>query len=283
MEPQKNTSTKKWLLGCGIGCGAVLIIVVFLIIGGVVFVKNMVNSFEESEDILKNLAEKYGKIEEFCPSPTGMISPERMGAFLEIREAIQPVIEDLEHSIEFLSDDDESSGGAFKKLRTGIGLIPKIAEFLKIRNLALLETEMGLGEYYYIYTIAYYSWLDMPITDGPPIAINENNEFDYQHWEDEESEEIRHDLAVRRLHKMILPMLINQYEKLIESKGIEISEDWKIALEREIKAMEGDRYRLAWQDGLPEAIVSSLLPYRTRLESSYSPSVNNIEFIIEQH
>jgi len=282
MEPKKNTATKKWLLGCGIGCGAVLIIVVFLIIGGVVFVKNMVKSFEESEDVFKDLTDKYGEIEEYCPSPSGKISPERMEAFLETREAIRPVIEDLEHSIYFLSDDDESSGGAFKRLRTGLGLIPKIAEFLKTRNLALLESEMGLGEYYYIYTIAYYSWLDKPLTDGPPIAVNENNEFNYQHWEDEESEEIRHDLAVRRLHKMILPMLKNQYEKLMESRGIEISEDWKDALEREINAMEENRYRLAWQDGLPEVIVSSLLPYRTRLESSYSSSVNNIEFIIEQ-
>lgn len=282
MEPQKNTSKKKWLLGCGIGCGAVIIIVVFLIVGGVVFVKNMVNSFEESEDILKNLTEKYGKIEEFCPAPTGKISQERMEAFLETREAIRPVIEDLEHSIGFLSDEDESSGGAFKKLRTGLGLIPKIAEFLKTRNLALLETEMGLGEYYYIYTIAYYCWLEKPLTDGPPLAINEDNEFDYQHWDDEESEEIRHDLAVRRLHKMILPMLKNQYKKLMESQGTGISEDWKDALEREINAMEENRYRLAWQDGLPEVIVSSLFPYRTRLESSYSSSVNNIEFIIEQ-
>jgi len=141
---------------------------------------------------------------------------------------------------------------------------------------------MGMGEYYYIYTIAYYSWLDKPLTDGPPIAINEDNEFDYQHWEDEESKEIRHDLAVRRLHKMILPMLKNQYEELMESRGAEFSGDWKDALEKEMKALEENRYRLVWQDGLPEVIVSSLLPYRTRLESSYSSSVNNIEFIIEQ-
>ncbi len=282
MEPKKNTSTKKWLLGCGIGCGAVIIIVIFLIVGGVVFIKNMVNIFEESEDVLKDLTVKYGNIEDYCPSPSGKISPERMEAFLETREAVRPVIEDLEQSIGFLSDDEEESGGAFKKIRTGIGLIPKIAEFLKTRNQALLDTGMGMGEYYYIYTIAYYSWLDKPLTDGPPIAINEDNEFDYQHWEDEESKEIRHDLAVRRLHKMILPMLKNQYEELMESRGAEFSGDWKDALEKEMKALEENRYRLVWQDGLPEVIVSSLLPYRTRLESSYSSSVNNIEFIIEQ-
>jgi hypothetical protein len=282
MEPKKNTSTKKWLLGCGIGCGAVIIIVIFLIVGGVVFVKNMVNVFEESEDVLKDLTEKYGGIEEYCPAPSGKISPERMEAFLETREAVRPVIEELEQSFDFLSDEDEESGGALKKIRTGIGLIPKIAEFLKTRNQTLLETGMGIGEYYYIYTIAYYSWLGKPLTDGPPIAINENNEFDYQHWEDEESEEIRHDLAVRRLNRMILPMLKNQYERLMESPGIEVSADWKGALEKEIKAMEENRYRLVWQDGLPEVIVSSLLPYRTRLESSYSSSINNIEFIIEQ-
>jgi hypothetical protein len=46
--------------------------------------------------------------------------------------------------------------------------------------------------------------------------------------------------------------------------------------------MEADRYRLAWQDGLPEVIVSSLRPYRARLEKSYSRLMNTIEISMEQ-
>ncbi|MGM0465651.1 MAG: hypothetical protein ACQERH_04380 [Acidobacteriota bacterium] len=289
MESQKTSSTKKWLMGCGIGCGAVIIIGIILIVGGVVFVKNMVTSFEESEDILRDLTEKYGKIEEYCPSPSGSIESDRMEAFLKTRELIKPEIKELEQTFDLLSDENEQkraekkeSPGVFKRIRTGIGMIPKIAEFLKKRNQALLEVQMGMGEYYYIYTIAYYAWLDKTITDGVPIHINQENEFDYQYWEDEESQEIRRDLAVRRLNKILLPMLKNQYERLKETADREISESWRSVLKQEIEAMEKDRYRLAWQDGLPEVIVSSLKPYKDRLESSYSSSLNNLELLLEQ-
>jgi hypothetical protein len=289
MESQKSSSTKKWLIGCGIGCGAVIIIGIILIVGGVFFIKNMVTSFEESEDILRELTEKYGEIEEYCPSPSGSIAPDRMEAFLKTRELIQPEIKELEQTFDLLSDEQEQkraekkeSSGVFKKIKTGIGLIPKIAEFLKKRNQALLEVKMGIGEYYYIYTIAYYSWLDKSITDGVPIHINRENEFDYHYGEEEESQEIRRDLAVRRLNKMLLPMLKNQYERLKKTADREISENWRSDLKEEIEAMEKDRYRLVWQDGLPEVIESSLKPYKDRLESSYSSSLNNLELLLEQ-
>jgi len=289
MESQKSSSTKKWLMGCGIGCGAVVLIGIILVVGGVVFVRNMVNSFEESEDILKELTEKYGKINEYCPSSSGAIAAERMEAFLKTREIIKPEIQELEHTIDILSKEYEEkqtekkgSAGVLKKIRTGIGLIPKIAEFLKKRNQALLDVEMGIGEYYYIYSLAYYCWLDKPIIDGVPININKNNEFDFQHWEYEESEEIRRDLSVRELHKIILPMLKNQYEKLMQNPDKEISENWRRALEKEIKDMEANRYRLVWRDGMPEVIVNSLRPYKDRLEASYSSILNNIELLMEQ-
>jgi len=62
----------------------------------------------------------------------------------------------------------------------------------------------------------------------------------------------------------------------------DVSRDWKEALAAELEAMESDRYRLAWQDGLPEAIASSLKPYRDRLDSSYSRLMNTIEISMEQ-
>jgi hypothetical protein len=46
--------------------------------------------------------------------------------------------------------------------------------------------------------------------------------------------------------------------------------------------MEADRYRLAWQDGLPDIIASSLEPYRARLEAGYDRWLNAIEFSFEQ-
>jgi hypothetical protein len=81
---------------------------------------------------------------------------------------------------------------------------------------------------------------------------------------------------------MLLPMLRNQYEKLKQEADPEVSRDWKEALAAELEALESDRYRLAWQDGLPETIASSLAPYRDRLDSSYSRLMNTIEISMEQ-
>jgi hypothetical protein len=46
--------------------------------------------------------------------------------------------------------------------------------------------------------------------------------------------------------------------------------------------METDRYRIPWQDGLPEIIDLSLRPFRDRLEAGYSRLANLFELAFEQ-
>ena len=64
---ERKKSSKGWLLGLGIGCGALVLIVSVLMIGGFFFVKNIVDKFKETESITNALKEKYGMIEEYCP------------------------------------------------------------------------------------------------------------------------------------------------------------------------------------------------------------------------
>ena len=49
------------------------------------------------------------------------------------------------------------------------------------------------------------------------------------------------------------------------------------ALANEIAAMEDDRRRLPWQDGLPATLAASLEPHRERLEATYDPVANAFE------
>jgi len=98
-----------------------------------------------------------------------------------------------------------------------------------------------------------------------------------QDWDDEDSQEIRRIIQIRRLQRLILPLLRNQYEKL-QARGAESRmEGWRGILEAEIKALESERYRMPWQDGLPEVIESSLKPFRQRLEEGYSRLLNSLE------
>jgi hypothetical protein len=77
-------------------------------------------------------------------------------------------------------------------------------------------------------------------------------------------------------------MLYNQQEKLSTSDSPSISDEWRESLKAEIKAMEGDRFRLPWQDGLPSVIESSLKPFRYQLEQSYNKMTNPLELTFEQ-
>ena len=158
MDPNKPTSsstTKKWLIGCGIGCGAVILIVGLLFVAGVFYVKNLVEGFKESVALMDTLTERYGKVTEFCPEPDGSMKYDRLEAFLQVRDSMTPQLDKFAESINILSDGEwggvegeRESTSTIKKISTGIGLIPQIADYYKIRNQSLLDAEMGIGEYY---------------------------------------------------------------------------------------------------------------------------------------
>ena len=291
MDPNqtgRSSSTKKWLIGCGIGCGAILVIAALLVTGAFFFVRNLVEGFKDSEALLETLTERYGRITEFCPQPEGALPADRIAAFLKAREATDEVRDKIARSITLLEDeggeiDVETKGNVFQKLKMVFGLIPQVADFFKARNQALLDVEMGMGEYYYIYAIAYFSWLKKPLADGTSLSFTEGDEeFRIQDWDKEESSEVRMDIALRRFRRMLLPMLRNQYEKLQEGSFSDVSREWKLALADEIEAMDSDRYRMVWQDGLPSVISDSLEPFREALEASYNSILNTIEISLEQ-
>jgi len=288
-QAQSSSTTKKWLIGCGIGCGVVILIVVILLASGYFFIKNIVDEFEDTEAMTEVLTERFGKISDFCPDPTGTIRPERLEAFLSARETFAPVRERISKNLETLSkkkDVDDIEVGKPKSvltmMRLGLGIIPQTAEFIKTRNEALLEAEMGLGEYYWIYVVAYYSWLEKSPEDGPGFQIvGPNEEENFGYWDREDSEEMRRERMLRRLNRMLLPMLHNRLEKLNAEGGAENEEEWRQMLEMEVVAMEQDKERLLWQDGLPEVIEASLRSYRNQLEASYNPMTNLLEMVID--
>lgn len=286
----KKSTTSKWLIGCGIGCGVVLLSVILILVSGYFFFKKIGQDFKETEDTRKVLIERFGEIKDFCPDPDGAIKPERLEAFLAVRRLTEPARKEFEKDINVLSGKDrakeEPSPGFFTKFRTGLGIIPLMTEFIRSRNQALLENEMGIGEYEYIYIIAFYSWLRKNPSDGPPFRISEEEEREDEGvriiWRTPtEAEEDSLDSILKRIHRQILPMLHSQYDKLVEGAVPRAKEKWRRALAEEIKAMEADRFRLPWQDGLPEVLKASLEPFRERLEASYSRTMNRVEMTLD--
>ncbi len=284
---KRSSTASKWLIGCGIGCGVVILLLIFAGVGGYFFVKNIVSGFEETEAIADALKERYGGIKDFCPDPGGAIGPERVEAFLSVRNSMEAVKEKLENSINILSDEErasqfteEPSPGVLTKIKTGFGIIPLIAEFYTRRNQAILDAEMGLGEYYFIYVVSYYSWLGKSPGDGLEYhLVGEDDENRGVYWRRGGNEDLedRQEDMLKQLHRQILPMLKNQVAKLTRIDVSPIRDPWREMLAAEIEAMEADRFRLLWQDGLPDVLEASLKPFRGRFEASYSKVLNALE------
>jgi hypothetical protein len=269
-----------WLKVCGIGCGTLVLLVAGLIAGSFFFFRGAIRDFGEADRAMEGVVERYGPIAEFRADRSGAIPPSRIEAFLFTRDAVREARSEAERSLVALSEGPDQ-GGALRKLWAGSRVLGQLAEFQRQRHEALLDAEMGLGEYYYIYTIAYYSWLGKSPADGPSFELVGDNGYvlqtAFEGLDEAQVREHRAGMARGSLNRLLLPVLHAQLSDLTASGGLDHGGRWEEALRLEIANLEADHQRIPWEDGLPENAGASLLPYQERLEQSYSPMCNALE------
>ncbi len=279
-------STKNWFIGCGIGCGVIVVILLILLALGFFFVKDIVYKFEETGELTNSLKDLYGEIEDYTPPSDGRISYESMEDFLYVRESMATAREKLDHSIYILDTVRKQEGGedvrrpgrGLRAVKAAIGLIPGIGDFYTQRSQALLEVEMGLGEYMYIYILSYYSMLEKPPGDGPGFQlVQDDKEWRFDDWDRENNLEKRNVKMTEKINLLILSMLKNQLPQLDSPATTPAEDEWRGAFLAEIQALESDVLRIPWHGGLPFVIEASFRPFLTRLENSYSPQTNILE------
>jgi len=190
-----------------------------------------------------------------------------------------PVREEMEEDLGRLSAAEEkglagSGESTLGLLRSGAGMITGIFEFTTARSHAQLDAGVGPGEYLYIYTLAYHTFLGYSPADGPPFSLvtgsdDQGNRADAFAIREERLAKIR-----RRLNQRLLPMMRHQ---LADARSLDAPGDWQTLLAAEVEAMANSRHRLPWQDGLPDFMARSLEPFRERLAASYSEMCNPLE------
>jgi len=250
-------SGRKWLIGCGVGCAAAVLLLILLIVGGGFL---MTRSFDRAAGHQKQLAELYGSREDFIPPADG-IGPDRIERFLAVREILmdncagfQDIAADF-RSMEDLENqaDDVSKVESFRRVRrlmgSVFGIAGRIGELSAARNEALLANGMGLGEYTWIYVLAYYSWLGN--TPGSGLD-NEGTGFSRQEL----------DLVCR--------LMLNHAAALAEAGRTEDAEYWRNEVERLERADGGVPFQ---HENLPREVVAAFAPYRTRFEATYCPEM----------
>lgn len=254
-------SGRKWLIGCGAGCGGFILLIILISVGGSLWLMKPMNAAVDSQ---KALDERFGVRDTYAP-PAGGITADRMEIFLEVRRGLMPSCEKFrEIAVKFdrmdeLDKDGDPSTGEALKAVGGLmgslsGMVAEIGRFTETRNAALLENGMGLGEYIWIYVLAYHSWL----------GYQPGTSFD-----SEGDEELS-----RNERKVIRLIMKNHAGSLAEAGLSDQAEIW----EREILRLERSESDVPFAGAdLPESLVSSFTPYGDLLRSLYCEETAGFE------
>lgn len=249
-----SESSGQWLKGCAMGCGGLVVLFVLFIVGMSVSMRTAFNDAHADREIL---VQQFGDVEVFTPAADGSVAPERVEAFLAVREALMEIhaeIEDVDHEMadfETIANGEEpplkeTLPAVFRLTRSMMGLPFVFGEIERTRNRALVDAGMGLGEYSYIYVVAYH---DQELSDH-----DEANLFTAS-------------AANSRVRAELREMIGRQ----LEAARAEGADEGLVAsLAAEWGALEADDRRIPWQDGLPERIAASFAAHREAIDATYS-------------
>jgi hypothetical protein len=274
--------TNRWLLGCGIGCGALILLGLLLAGGGYFFVRQQFGGIMEAEKSWERLVETYGEIEDYTPPADGIVPPERLELFLAVRDSLREGWGALVVALASFPTEAELEGKkdirkVFEVIRSAGRLVAPIAGYVDRRNGLLLEAGMGPGEYTYLYCLCYHSFLGRAPDDGPVIHDDDRDQplFD-------EDGTFSGPETWRRYRRFTRALLRNQLASLPQRTSDPDSAAWREELAAEIRRF-GERPRtVAWEEGLPARIARVLEPHRARLEASYHPASNVFELTSEE-
>jgi hypothetical protein len=246
---------KKWLIGCGAGCGGIILLAIVLSVVGSMW---MMRPMNEAVDAQKALTETFGPRDAFVPPAAG-ITPDRMEAFLIVRDSLMDHCErfrDIASSfqeMERLDSEGEPSTGQALKAVGGLmgsvtGMVAEMGRFTAARNRVLMENDMGLGEYTWIYVLAYHSWLGYPA----------GTTFD-------QDDEPRAELS--RMERRVIRRLMNNHVAALKEAGLTAqAEQW----EAEVLRLERSERSVPFAGGeLPVGLRSAFAPHQERLEALY--------------
>jgi hypothetical protein len=272
------STTSKVLTGCGIGCLLVIVFAAGISFMGYRWVKDTTEAVQEAGRVAHELEDRYGPGWAFVPPAGPGVPADRMEAFLAVRDALTERRDELAGAVAGLASAGDGGGVAtgLRLARAGVGLAPLTLGFANARNQALLDAEMGVGEYTWIYWFTYHAWL------GHPADDSELHEIMNRPSTGEGSVQFHIDGGVEpeqitwRLRRDITAMLKNLEQELAADPE---QAALRQAVTAELAALEADPNRVPWQSGLPEAFATGLEPYRERLEASYSKATNPFELI----
>lgn len=249
------------------GCLLVALTMSFVITSGYYF---LTKGIREAKQIEQTLIDRFGPTDDYLPPLDGSIDPLRIKAFIRVREALQAdcadyqavllgikALDELEADQETSRSDVASTG--LEGFKSAFSAGPKTVKFSKTRNQALLNEEMGLGEYLYIYLTAY----------GEQLAGESTSRFSNQ----------TEAYISERARKEYAQILTNQRLALQDSVLRTSFPNLEADLLAEVKALNEGSHKSPWPDGPIGESRESLAPYQQQLADLYCPGIVKIELL----
>jgi len=249
------------------GCLLIFVTVVFIVVSGIYFVTAKVRDAKHLE---QTLIDQFDWADKYTPPIDGSITPQRLEGFIRVREAVQTHCVDYQAiladviELERLEDDQEISDGdkasrGLEGVKSLFSAGPKMIKFSVARNEALLDENMGLGEYLYIYLTAY----------GEQLA----NESASPYAKMDEA------YVSQRARKEFTKILGNQVTALEASSKLPSYENLIIQLREEIEALKEGSHTSPWPNGPVGKASESLAPYQVQLAELYCSGIVKIELL----
>lgn len=259
-KPVKRKGNRK-------GCLMITLLTGFVIASGFYF---MTAGVRDTKRIEQTLIDKFGWADAYTPSLDGSIQPQRIEAFIRVREAVQSDCADYQavlqsiSSLDRLETDQESSPSeaastGLQGLKSAFSAGPRMLKFSTSRNQALLLEEMGLGEYLYIYLTTY----------GVQLARESESAFSNM------EEAYVSERARREYTQILANQLLALQDSALQSGHPNLEAD----LLAEIEAIKDGSHSSPWPDGPAGKSKESLAPYQQRLDELYCPGIVKIELL----
>jgi hypothetical protein len=255
-------SGKKWLIGCGVGCGAVILLGILLTVGGSFY---MMRPFKKAVNVQKELVAEFGERATYIPPQQG-ITPDRLELFMSVRRVVMPMCAEFQElgdkfaAMDELenSGEDPSKGEVFEavgKLTGGIfGMVGNMGRFIELRNQALLDGGMGLGEYVWIYVLVYNSWLG----NAPNVDFDGESKGHMTSGE-----------------KKVMRTLIRNHAEALATAGMA---DQAALWEQEADRMKRSETGVPFENGdLPAEVIQAFLPFEQELSDLYCEATSSFE------
>lgn len=254
MSTDTTSAKKTWRTGCGY---IVVSLIFFAGVTGFVALRPV----REAKRGEQELNDRFGDFSSYSPAPDGSVAADRIEAFIAVRERLREpcaIFQEHRSRMEELGRLEEegglTSGDILDGFKAAIGFGPGFLDLMRTRNGALSEVGMGLGEYSYIYVLAYGNRLSSLL------------------------EEMSRDRLIKpRTRRELAQILFNQLASPAARSEDEINGDLRAAIQEEIVALDSGAHAFPWQDGLPAPVEASFAPFEDRLDELFCEATVRFE------